>query len=249
MKITKKPIIIISVMAALLVAGGMIGAVSYNRYSKQLALDSQNNYLAAESTANGIVGDFNSAADNVMFAVEKLCLEEAAAKAAEESAAALRAAESAKAAEEAAKAEASNEAKVLNETENKQTPNNGGGAVSYSGLAFYAAKYIGNNDMSCDELVWRALADMGYAHTTVTATRISDGVTRQVPYVDYESHCTEVSLDQIRMGDILVSSGHVEIYVGNGKSIHGGYGLPGTGYTNVVNAWTTKNLLKAYRLN
>ena len=249
MKITKRPIIIISVAVTLLIAGGTVGAVSYSRHNEQMALYSQMNYDAAMSTASGVVFCLENAVGAAISSAEQRWTQESAAEESRiaEDVAASAAAEAA--ASEAAQKDAQSKSASSKSSGGNNGGNTGGGNAAYTGIALAASKYIGNNDMACDELVWRALADMGYAHTIVTATRKSDGAVKEMPYVDYKSHSSEVSLDQIQMGDMLVSPGHVEIYIGNGKSIHGGYGLPGTGYTNVVVAKTTNGITKAYRLD
>jgi|GEM_PF-5922276 Cell wall-associated hydrolases (invasion-associated proteins) len=240
-KITKKLIVIVSVAAALLVAGGTVSAVSYTQHNEQMALNRQMNYDAAMSTASVIAFSFDNAADAAVLSAEKRWFEESEAREAKSRATKEAAAEAA--ANEAAEKEAQKKAA------SSQSIGGNEGSGEYEGIALAASKYIGNNDMSCTELVWSALADMGYAHTIARTTRTADGAVKEIPYLDYKSLCSEVSLDQIQMGDILVSAGHVEIYVGNGKSIHGGYGLPGTGYTNVVVAKTTNGITKAYRLD
>ena len=268
-RVTKKLIIIASVVTTLVVAGGTVSAVSYTQHTEKLALDKQNNYIAAENTANSIVSDFSMIADDVSLATENLFLietskKETSALATEASAAADKASEKIakkkKEAEEKAKKEAEEKAakekaakaaksSAATTTGNNQAPtnnDNGGGSGSASGLIAAASKYIGRNNMSCKELVWQAMADIGYPHSWTGSTF---GPSRRVPWMQFRNYCTSVPVSQMRAGDILESAGHVEIYLGNGMSIHGGYSLRGTGRTNVVKSRTTRGITKVHRPN
>jgi Membrane protein involved in colicin uptake len=270
-RITKKLIIVASVITTLVVAGGTVSAVSYTQHTEKLALDKQSNYIAAENTANSIVSDFSIIAEDVSMATETLCFVETSNKetlalAAEASATADAASEKTakkkkeaeekakkEAEEKAAKEKAAKAAQIAKTTSsttagNNQasTNNDNGGGGSSSGLIAAASKYIGRNNMSCKELVWQAMADAGYPHSW---TRSTFGPSRQVPWMQFKNYCSVVSISQMRAGDILESPGHVEIYLGNGMSIHGGYGLRGTGRTNVVRARATRNITRVYRPN
>jgi nucleoside phosphorylase len=115
----------------------------------------------------------------------------------------------------------------------------------YVGVIAYASNYIGRTDFSCDELVSNALADMGFPYMLVTLTQNATNIKKENQrYVRYKSLFPEVSITEMRAGDILQSAGHVEIYLGNGRSIHGGYG---PNHTTVVIANRTRTITNVYR--
>ncbi len=99
----------------------------------------------------------------------------------------------------------------------------GGGSVSGTQIANYACQYIGNpyvsggtsltNGADCSGFVYRVYSDFGY----------------QLPRTSYAQRSAgyEVSYANAQPGDIICYSGHVGIYIGNGKIVHAS--TPATG--------------------
>ncbi|MDR1272543.1 MAG: GBS Bsp-like repeat-containing protein [Clostridiales Family XIII bacterium] len=85
-----------------------------------------------------------------------------------------------------------------------------------------AKRYVGNGNMACDDLVDQAMADIGFpVMYGMYPIRIVDGSVSPWAYVDWQKYA--VSVSDRKPGDILRSPGHVEVYIGNGLSVHGGY--------------------------
>lgn len=99
------------------------------------------------------------------------------------------------------------------EVQSRQKP---GGAAA---LIAAARGYVGRTDMSCSTLVGKALYDIGYPGYE----RPFQG--RRWMYSDWRTWTGPVAGRQ--PGDILITYTpyyHEEIYLGNGMSVHGGYG-------------------------
>jgi hypothetical protein len=139
--------------------------------------------------------------------------------------------------EEEAKAKQEEEARLADEAKKvaeekakasgSSTSNNNNDGVQWVGLAAHAKKYLGRTDLICDWLIEFALKDMGFQYITCPedGTKFAKPplVKYNTPYFDIKKF-PSVSVNQVLPGDIIESPNHVEIYLGNGMSIHGGYG-------------------------
>ncbi|MDR1778994.1 MAG: GBS Bsp-like repeat-containing protein [Clostridiales Family XIII bacterium] len=105
-----------------------------------------------------------------------------------------------------------------------------------------ALRYNGNTNMMCEDLVSQSLVDIGIpAVPGVTVIRRYDLSVSPWAYCEFTEYMVPVG--DVQRGDVLLSPErrHVEIYLGNGYSIHGGYGA-----LNVVIAPSSK-VFTAYR--
>ena len=237
----RKFIVIIAFVLVPAVAWGVVGIVLHNQKVSALESAEREERLSAVQRME-IMFEMDKFAAGVVSEV-KLKQEEKAARLEAESMAAEETLEAErKAAEEASKQ--ATEKKKEEQSKAQVSPKDDEGRGTYTGLAAYAAEYIGRHGISCDMLVWNALRDMGYSYTTASPAQVMDGSDKNA---GFKKFCVEVPLDQIQMSDILVSSGHFEIYIGGGMSIHGGWGR-NRGLQYVAVAATTKNIKKAYKL-
>jgi hypothetical protein len=159
--------------------------------------------------------------------------------------------EAKKKAEEEAKKKAEEEAetaRLLAEKAAKNKAEIARAASSNIGLDEVARKYIGRKDLICFYNIWEALADMGFSYVVTKDTPESEKqraalgtvVVRKVNYYAFP----EVSMSELQPGDIIDGKGHAQIYIGNGKSIHGGSVPPN--YTTVTIARADRG--KGYRV-
>jgi hypothetical protein len=148
------------------------------------------------------------------------------------------------AAEEAERARLAEEKRKTQQ--NSGGSSSGSGSAQFVGAAAYAQAYIGRTDMICDQLVCESLADMGYPYVSRSIGQRATGRWVTMRDVDYERIFPQVPIDQMQAGDVLVSvnPSHVEIYLGNGQSIHGGYT---SNQTTVVISRRSKNIIGVYR--
>ena len=105
-----------------------------------------------------------------------------------------------------------------------QTPSNSG-SVSSSAIASAALAQVGVNQ-DCTMLVTNALKAVGINFHGWPSDYASLGSWTSNPVP----------------GDIIIYSGHVAIYIGNGQAVHGGW----NGYTTVVFSVNCSNALVGY---
>ena len=144
--------------------------------------------------------------------------------------------------EERKAAEAAQKQTAKNNTSSGNS--SGYGPPQYVGLAAHARAYIGRTDMACDDVVHYAVADMGHDYYITTETTWHTGWTREVKRTYFHYIFPKVPPDQMQAGDILESPGHLEIYLGNGQSIHGG---SGSNLLTVVVKKSSTNIMNVYR--
>lgn len=138
---------------------------------------------------------------------------------------------------------AEEEKRKAQQNSNSRAPSSSSGA-QFVGAAAYAQAYIGRTDFICDQLVCESLADAGYPYINTSFMQKATGRWVSVRYVEYDRIFPRVSVGEMQAGDVLESPGHVEIYLGNGQSIHGGYG---SNQTTVVISRTSRNITAVYR--
>ena len=145
---------------------------------------------------------------------------EAAAKKAEEEAAAKKAAEEAAAkaaAEAAAKAAAQQEAVLQAQANADELAGSGDVAELRQAIADYACTFVGwlpyvsggkslTTGVDCSGFTSAVYAHFGYSLSSSSSAQAKQG--------------RSVSLSEITVGDIVVYSGHVAIYIGNGQIVH-----------------------------
>ena len=107
----------------------------------------------------------------------------------------------------------------------QQPSNNVGSSVSSSAIASAALAQVGVNQ-DCTMLVTNALASVGINFHGWPSEYASLGSWTSSPVA----------------GDIIIYSGHVAIYIGNGQAVHGGW----NGYTTVVSSVNCSNALIGY---
>ncbi len=121
-------------------------------------------------------------------------------------------------------------------------------------LVAAARQYIGTRQGFCWELVQHALGDLGYSGSGQQVMSPMTG--NWYDYISYRSRATQVSISDLRPGDIieygpdygeLGGVDHVAIYVGGGRAIHGNYDYNGLVKEASVNIG--KTLTRAYRLS
>ena len=107
----------------------------------------------------------------------------------------------------------------------QEPSNNVGSSVSSSAIASAALAQVGVNQ-DCTMLVTNALASVGINFHGWPSEYASLGSWTSSPVA----------------GDIIIYSGHVAIYIGNGQAVHGGW----NGYTTVVSSVNCSNALIGY---
>jgi cell wall-associated NlpC family hydrolase len=145
---------------------------------------------------------------------------------------------------------AGNSANTNNDAGNSaNTTNSDSGYNPYGHpLSAAAMKYNGLTNASCDALLYQALMDIGYPPMSgnYIVTRNCDNGKDEIggKIVLWENFTHNVSPSDIQPGDIIKKPGHVAIWLGGGKAIHGGWYC-----SNVQVAATSLDGYSVYRLN